>query len=67
MGWYIRKAYTFGLFRINLSKGGVGVSFGFPGFRIGINRHGIYLHVGRGGVYYRRYITRRERVEKDDP
>jgi hypothetical protein len=66
MGWYIRKGFNFGPFRINLSKGGVGVSFGFKGFRIGLNRLGPYLHVGWGGLYYRTYLTgRREKVEAD--
>lgn len=67
MGFYIRKAFTFGPFRLNLSKGGVGISVGVKGFRIGLNRHGPYLHVGWGGLYYRTYLTgRREKGSQDD-
>ena len=69
MGLYIRKAWSFGPFRINLSKGGLGFSFGFTGLRVGINRHGLYLHAGRGGVYYRSYLlglAPQEIVNRDD-
>ena len=35
MGWRIRKSINLGLgFRINLSKTGIGYSWGFPGYRI---------------------------------
>ena len=68
MGFYIRKSWSFGPFRLNLSKGGFGVSFGMRGLRIGLNRLGPYLHVGWGGLYYRTYLTgRREKVERDAP
>lgn len=67
MGFYIRKAWNLGPFRINLSKGGVGLSFGLPGFRVGINRLGPYIHLGRRGVYFRMYLSgRRENVDKDE-
>ena len=33
MGFYIRKSLSAGPFRFNLSKSGVGVSVGVPGFR----------------------------------
>ncbi|MGI3781861.1 MAG: DUF4236 domain-containing protein, partial [Janthinobacterium lividum] len=35
MGFYLRKSLHAGPFRLNLSKSGVGVSAGVPGFRIG--------------------------------
>ena len=63
MGFYLRKSWSFGPFRINLSKGGFGVSFGVTGLRLGINRKGVYIHAGRGGVYYRKYIVGRSPVE----
>jgi hypothetical protein len=68
MPFYIRKAWSFGPFRLNLSKGGLGVSFGFTGFRIGINSRGVYIHAGRGGIYYRTYLgsSTKERVDRDD-
>ena len=56
MGWYIRKALTRGPIRFNLSKGGLGISVGVKGARIGICPRGTYVHFGRGGLYYRQYL-----------
>lgn len=53
MGFYVRKSVKAGPFRFNLSKSGVGVSAGIPGFRVGTGPRGNYIHAGRGGVYYR--------------
>jgi hypothetical protein len=53
MGFYIRKSLSAGPFRFNLSKSGIGVSVGVPGFRVGTGPRGNYVHMGRGGVYYR--------------
>lgn len=53
MGFYVRKSVKAGPFRFNLSKSGVGVSVGVPGFRVGTGPRGNYVHMGRGGVYYR--------------
>ena len=53
MGFYIRKAFRFGPFRLNLSKSGVGASVGVKGLRVSTGPHGTELHAGRGGVYYR--------------
>lgn len=53
MGFYVRKSLKAGPFRFNVSKSGVGVSAGVPGFRVGSGPRGNYVHVGRGGVYYR--------------
>jgi hypothetical protein len=53
VGFYIRKSLSAGPFRFNLSKSGVGVSVGVPGFRVGTGPRGNYVHMGRGGVYYR--------------
>src|SRR5438552_19193284 len=53
MGFYLRKSVRAGPFRFNLSKSGVGVSVGVPGFRIGTGPRGNYVHAGRHGVYYR--------------
>lgn len=56
MGWYIRKSWNFGPFRLNLSKSGVGASAGVTGARIGLNSRGAYIHVGRHGIYYRQTL-----------
>jgi len=53
MGLYLRKSVNVGPFRFNLSKGGVGVSVGVKGFRVGSSPRGNYVHMGRQGIYYR--------------
>ncbi len=40
MGFYYRKSIGFGPFRVNLSKRGVGLSLGVPGFRTGVRATG---------------------------
>jgi hypothetical protein len=40
MGLYYRKSVSFGPFRVNLSKSGVGYSVGGPGFRTGTSARG---------------------------
>ena len=40
MGWYFRRSLGFGPFRVNLSRGGVGWSFGGRGFRKGVDARG---------------------------
>jgi hypothetical protein len=56
MGFYVRKSIKAGPFRYNLSKSGVGVSVGVPGFRVGAGPRGNYIRAGKGGVYYRATI-----------
>ncbi len=58
MAFYIRKAFKTGPVRLNLSKGGLGLSAGVTGARVGINRRGTYVHGGRHGLYYRKYMDR---------
>jgi hypothetical protein len=57
MPFYIRKAFSSGPLRLNLSKGGLGFSFGVKGARLGVNSRGqAYVHGGRHGVYYRKNL-----------
>jgi Protein of unknown function (DUF4236) len=56
MGFYLRKAIKVGPFRFNLSKSGVGVSAGIKGLRLGTGPRGNYVHMGRGGLYYRKTL-----------
>lgn len=56
MGFYIRKGFRAGPIRFNLSKGGIGVSAGVKGARIGIGPRGTYVAGGRGGLYVREYL-----------
>jgi hypothetical protein len=53
VSFYLRKSVKAGPFRFNLSKSGVGVSVGVPGFRVGTGPRSNYVRVGGGGVQYR--------------
>lgn len=53
MGFYLRKSISVGPLRFNLSSGGVGMSVGVRGFRVGTGPRGNYVHMGMGGLYYR--------------
>lgn len=58
MGFYIRKAINLGGgVRLNLSTRGLGLSAGVKGFRVGMNGRGTYVHMGRGGLYYRKQFS----------
>ena len=57
MGFYFRKGFNFGPLRLNLSRSGLGASFGVKGARIGVGPTGSYIHMGRGGLYYRQTLT----------
>lgn len=48
MGWSFRRSKSFGLFRLNFSKSGIGFSFGVPGARVGVNSKG--KKYVRGGI-----------------
>ena len=56
MGFYLRKSIKVGPIRFNLSKSGIGVSAGITGFRVGTGPSGNYVHMGRGGIYYRKTL-----------
>ena len=58
MGFYLRKSTKIGPFRLNLSKSGVGISAGVPGFRVSTGPRGAMVHIGRNGIYYRKSIGR---------
>lgn len=62
MSFYVRKSVKAGPFRFNLSKSGLGVSAGVPGFRVGSGPRGNYVRVGGGVVQYR--STRRASAEE---
>ena len=57
MGWYIRKSKNFGLFRLNLSKSGLGFSTGIKGARISVGPNGTYFNGGSNGLYYRKKLS----------
>jgi len=56
MGFYIRKSFRIGPIRINLSKAGLGLSFGTRGARLGTGPRGPYLSLGRAGLYFRKSL-----------
>lgn len=69
MGYYLRKTISVGPLRFNLSKSGIGVSAGIKGLRFGSGPRGNYVHIGMGGLYYKKTLpitsnsfTRREIV-----
>jgi len=56
MGWSFRKSFSFGPLRVNLSKSGVGFSFGMPGLRAGVSSRGRkYVSAGIPGTGVRYY------------
>ena len=61
MGFYVRKSLKAGPFRFNVSKSGLGVSAGVPGFRVGTGPRGNYVHAGSHGVYYRASLGGKQR------
>lgn len=67
VSFYLRKSIKAGPFRFNLSKSGIGVSAGIPGFRVGTGPRGHYVHMGRGGVYYRATLGPRSQLHAPPP
>ncbi len=64
MSFYLRKAVRVGPFRFNLSKSGIGVSTGIKGLRVGTGPNGNYVHMGRGGIYYRKSLSSSPKPEQ---
>jgi hypothetical protein len=67
MGFYVRKSLRAGPFRFNVSKSGLGVSAGVPGFRVGTGPRGNYVHAGSHGVYYRASLGGKQRKVPASP
>jgi tetratricopeptide (TPR) repeat protein len=65
MGFYIRKSFSFGPFRLNFSKSGIGISVGVKGARLSTGPRGTYVHMGRHGLYYRQRIDNLRSSEPD--
>lgn len=64
MAFFIRKAFRAGPVRLNLSKGGLGLSVGVTGARLGLNRKGTYVYGGRHGLYYRKQLGKGSRKNR---
>ncbi len=57
MGWSFHRSLNFGGMRLNLSKSGVGASFGVKGLRCGISPNGRrYVRCGMDGIYYQQTL-----------
>lgn len=57
MGWTFRKSFRlFGPFRINLSRGGIGVSAGVKGARISAGPTGTRITLSKAGLQYRKQL-----------
>ena len=57
MGLSFRKSIRVGPLRFNLSKSGIGVSTGIPGFRVGTGPRGSHVSAGRGGITFRKNLA----------
>lgn len=66
MGFYLRKSISVGPLRFNLSKSGIGVSAGVKGLRFGGGPRGNYVHMGRGGLYYRATIPQSSSIPSEE-
>jgi hypothetical protein len=67
MGWSFRRSKSFGPFRLNFSKSGMGFSFGAPGARIGVNAKGKkYVRGGipGTGLYYQSTLPDAPRTQE---
>ena len=64
MGFYFRKSKSFGPFRLNLSKSGLGLSTGIKGARLSFGPRGTYVNMGSGGLYYRKKLGGKKRSAK---
>jgi len=63
MNWNFRKIFKIGPIRTTLSKGGVGMSWGIPGFRVGVSANGrkyITLGIPGTGIYFTKYFNQQQ-------
>ena len=61
MGLRFRKVFSLGPIRINVSKGGLGTSWGIPGVRFGVSPDGrkyFSLGIPGTGLFYIRHFGR---------
>ena len=63
MGWGFRRSLKFGLFRVNLSKSGIGYSVGTRGIRFGKDAKGRKyraLSIPETGIFKRDYFQSKQ-------
>lgn len=66
MGFYFRKSKSFGPFRLNLSKSGLGLSTGIKGARLSFGPRGTYVNMGSSGLYYRKKLGGKKHAKRDN-
>lgn len=59
MSFYVRTSIGVGPLRVGMSRSGLGVSVGVPGFRLGAGPRGTYVSLGGGVVSYRATVRTR--------
>lgn len=64
MGFFLKKSINLGICKLNLSKSGIGFSFGVKGFRVNKNSRGTQLNIGRKGLYYRKQISSNKKLNQ---
>ena len=57
MGFYFRKSFGSGPFRINFSKSGISYSAGIKGARVNFSNRGTYVNFASHAIYYRKKIS----------
>lgn len=67
MGVSFAKSVKFGAVRFNFSGGGIGMSVGIPGLRIGTGPRGAYIGGGMGGFRYRKSLGAKTRQATTAP
>jgi hypothetical protein len=68
MPWIFKKIFNNGPFRTTISKKGIGMSWGFPGCRVGTSSHGrkyITIGVPGTGLYFTKYFN--SSIKKEEP
>lgn len=59
-----------GPIRTTLSKGGVGISWGIPGFRVGVSANGrkyITIGIPGTGIYFTKYLNQQQQGKSNQP
>jgi hypothetical protein len=68
MGFSFRRSSSFGPFRFNFSKSGIGASVGVKGARVTLTPRGTtYITVGHGGFSYRQNLSASNRRHSPRP
>ena len=70
MGWNLRRSKKLGLFRVNLSKSGLGFSVGVRGFRVGRDAHGrayTATSIPGTGIYRKDYLKKTQAPPPPQP